>query len=135
MDRALAAKDFTMTYKQAYDKIIDAYFKDEIIPMNCNFCFCGTLAHDSSWWKRSDHRDKSYPYSVDEYNSMEAALFGKLYELGKAERWKRNPKYEEVLFAGMSAAVDVLKQIHIERGEVIDEVPVFTKRQLNNQNQ
>lgn len=41
-----------------------------------------------------------------------------------------NEQYEAALFAGMSAALDVLKQIHIERGEVIDEVPVFTKRQL-----
>lgn len=40
------------------------------------------------------------------------------------------PDYENKLFNGMVAALEVLKQIHIEHGEVIDEEPVFTKRIL-----
>jgi len=43
-----------MTYKQAYDKIIDAYFKDEIKPMDSNFCFCGTLHGAKRGWRSGD---------------------------------------------------------------------------------
>lgn len=39
-----------LTYRQAYDKIIDAYFKGEIRPMEAMFCFCGILSDNSSVW-------------------------------------------------------------------------------------
>lgn len=127
-----------MTYKQAYDKIIDAYFRDEIRPYVSEFCFCGTLAGDASWDKNpNDTYQVINGYSIKEYKRMERALMVKLGVKAFTFSWlpdtgvnDSNPEYEAALFAGMSAALDVLKQIHIERGEVIDEVPVFTKRQL-----
>ncbi len=40
------------------------------------------------------------------------------------------PDYEDRLFNAFVATLDVLRQIHIEKGEVIDEIPEFKKRQL-----
>lgn len=123
-----------MTYKQAYDKIIRAYFRDEIKPNSYEFCFCGTLHGNRDW-----DVDERGSYSIPQYRAMEAALFSSFPEtdwrysmpsLDIPAPEKNIPQYEEKLFLGMSAALDVLKQIHIERGEVIDETPVFTKRQL-----
>lgn len=134
-----------LTYRQAYDKIIEAYFNDEIKPYHGQFCFCGTLAHtpgssayDHNYWRQDD-------YSHRELDKMEAALLITIMDLtlGGGDKYFtcmdderttviNHPNYEYALFEGMSAALDVLKQIHIERGEVIDELPVFAKRELAN---
>lgn len=134
-----------MTYKQAYDKIIDAYFKDEIEPYNREFCFCGTLGAINL----NDfliHWDTRLYSNVDYYN-MEYALLSTIRDLtvGKNESIyincdrdmvTKHPNYEQVLFEGMSAALDVLKQIHINRGEIIDEpIETFKKRELTSKKQ
>jgi len=129
----------TLTYKQAFDKITEAYIKGEIKPFDSDFCFCGTLASGRSWVE-----DKCPLYSRNDFVIMEAALLMQFYSSGyNVTRYGRGPAewaiagadestpyYEEILFAGMCAALEVLKQIHIERGEIIDETPAFTKRQL-----
>ena len=115
-----------MNYQQAYNKIIEAYFRDEIKPMHREFCFCGTLAGGEDWNKNSSYNNR-------EYGDMESALLENIshYNCNKILYDETpNSEYEKQLFAGMSAALDVLKQIHIERGEVIDEVPAFTLRNV-----
>jgi hypothetical protein len=140
----------TLTYKQAYDKIIEAYFKDEIKPYNGQFCFCGTLAGFviSNAFEQPDNY-RGWPtneYSSNELNKMEVALLyaiyngvngtGNIYEpfaydmTETRERTISHPNYENALFAGMCAALEVLKDIHRARNENVDEVPVFTKRNL-----
>lgn len=123
-----------MTYKQAYDKIIEAYFKDEIHPLDSSFCFCGTLCDNKTDWfgsARYFHFD-SHGYKGDDFVLMETALLDTIYPSDTPVGFNciGSPGYEQLLFEGMCAALDVLKQIHIERGEAIDEVPEFTKRQL-----
>lgn len=131
----------TPTYQQQFDKITEAYIRDEIKPLSKLFCFCGTLSND--WMKG----DKNYSYK--EYADMEEALFSTIPEIeymGKGtlstskfaasiglldfldEPEKQIPNYEDKLFSGMVAALEVLKQIHIERGEVIDTPPQFIQR-------
>lgn len=127
-----------MTYKQAYDKIIDAYFKDEIKPINPSFCFCGTLCDNSKEWftpfsdpdKHRFHCD-SHGYTGIQFSLMEAALFDGMINAGLNPTEKSHPNYEAGLFAGMCAALNVLKEIHLERGEDVDGVPALTKRELN----
>ena len=124
-----------LTYKQAFDKITEAYIKEEIKPMRMDFCFCGTLACEvkerdiGSYW--DDER-----YSEQEYLRMEIALMkglgakrvigGNGWHIGTERPYDAD--YEERLFAGMCAALDVLKSIHKERGEEVESVPVFKKR-------
>lgn len=131
-----------MTYREAYNKIIDAYFKDEIKPMDPNFCFCGTLAGGSSW-VYSKYLQEEHDYSREEYVEMEKALLLRVgaYIPVKPYLFDQRPAYvimgdrligpvyEENLFKGMCAALDVLKGIHMGRGEEVEELP-FTKRQL-----
>lgn len=122
-----------LTYRQAEDLILQAYFAGKIRIMNANFCFCGTLSPDSGWW-RSENSFHTYPYTLPEYAAMELALFSPFYEHATVQSVGRiiSPfvsdaciakigNYDEKLFAGMCAALDVLKQIHINRGEIIDQ--------------
>ena len=131
-----------MTYKQAREKIIEAYFRDEIKPMNPNFCFCGTLCNNNSEWHRSTtngvHNDFGGYLGV-EYVKMERALLGKLKVKGYYAMESDNPyvsandpRYEDRLFEGMAAALEVLRQIHEERGDpTVKEVhELFQKREL-----
>src|SRR6187431_3627039 len=103
-------KSGSMIYNEAYNKIIEAYFKDEIKPYDSSFCFCGTLADNTAHWFGSTlgrfHRDYA-GYKGLEYLRMERALLDTIQGA--------NGDYETLLFLGMSAALDVLKQIHIER--------------------
>jgi hypothetical protein len=124
-----------MKYSEAYDKIIQAYFKDEIKPWDASFCFCGNLCDKSnSWYLKSGYENNnhvSHGYKGKELHRMERALLDTLYSLKIFAGTPTNtPSFENGLFKGMSAALDELKQIHIERGEVIDETPAFNKRQL-----
>lgn len=143
-----------LTYQQAYDRIITAYFKGEIEPYNKQFCFCGTLA----WQAR--RYNNSWAHSIYDYSDlkkMEGALLltiseemtsfipqmkdnkyanmvediGMPYTNSLREVLKKHPKYEDALFKGMCAALEVLKQIHRSRGENVDEyIPEFKKREL-----
>jgi len=134
-----------LTYKEAYNKIIDAYFKDEIKPYNEEFCFCGTLLNnDRDWWENVHHNMKGFgDYSYLELYEMEKALLiplmtlaGRRYKTnyllidGDRDRVEGSELFEDRLFEGMQSALDVLKQIHKDRGESVDEETTFTKRVL-----
>lgn len=117
-----------MTYKQAFDKITEAYIKGEIVPMETKFCFCGTLCNNgTAWISPNGCREENLPYTWKEFSNMEYKLLMTIIQCGGDNR---NPT-EEALFQGMCAALEVLKQIHISRGENVDEVP-FVKRELVN---
>ena len=128
----------TLTYKQAFDLITEAYIKGEIKPFDPKFCFCGTLCGNRTTWASVGFRKQHHNYSLKQYGQMERALFSPFPEitwlsngdLDYSVRVEDLPYFEEKLFKGMTAALEVLRQIHIERGEVIDETPVFAKRQL-----
>jgi hypothetical protein len=131
-----------LTYKQAFDKITEAYIKGEIQPYDSTFCFCGTLSTSKCWNQPEYCNYDELEYRKDQYINMEMALLtalgntpsgrGEFYWRGDGDGANSEPstEYENKLFAGMCAALEVLKQIHIERGEIIDETPAFTKRQL-----
>ena len=131
-----------LTYHEAHDLIIQAYFKDEIKPLDPAFCFCGTLNQgDESWFVEYNKKKNGIYYTADELKKMEDPLLNKLRELMPNKGLdcfpfipghiiRKHPEYENYLFAGMSAALDVLKEIHRSRGEDVDGLPVFTKREL-----
>lgn len=121
-----------LTYRQAYDKIIDAYFRNEIKPEDPQFCFCGTLCDNFPGWYGCRLDEWHYPshgYKGEDFVKMERALCDQTKPFGAGND---SPEYEQALFAGMSAALDVLKEIHRSRGENVDEdIPAFTKRELS----
>lgn len=94
--------------------------------MESQFCFCGTLCDNTnSWFKipMARHND-SHGYKGKDFVKMETALLNKIGVNGNY------PQYEDDLFAGMCASLEVLKDIHRSRGEDVDNVPVFTKRDV-----
>lgn len=128
----------TLTYRQAYDKIIEAYFKDEIKPWDAEFCFCGNLCDKSGEWYMlaiPNNMVITKGYRGFEFHMMERALLDTMYEMNVfASTNVDTKKYEDALFAGMVKALDVLKEIHRSRGENVDEdIPAFTKREFAKQ--
>lgn len=156
-----------MTYKQAFDKITEAYIKGEIKPYSKSYCVCGNLSGGREWSRIMSYREfdndvfvREYSgdkfierpmmelrakhfYSGYEYYAIEDALLTTIKNIAFPDSESKystvdlfhepedNPKYEEALFKGMCAALEVLKQIHISRGETIDET-AFIKRELVN---
>lgn len=131
-----------LTYKEAYDKIIEAYFKDEIKPMDPEFCFCGTLCNGNKEWASHTNPKKKFGFTARELARMESALLTPLIEIGVLKsgnyrgnwyrgRFSENDKdYEDLLFKGMSDALDVLRDIYKENGENTEETENFVKRTL-----
>lgn len=116
-----------LTYIEARDKIWNAYFKDEIEPLDANFCFCGTLCENKTDWfhdsPEKEHKDYG-SYTGKEYGKMEFPMLN-------IDSYRGDPDYEDRLFEGLLESLEVLKQIHRERGEVIPEdEPLLTKRKL-----
>lgn len=112
-----------LNYKQAFDKITEAYIKGEIKALDSNFCFCGTLCGNSMDWNYGLEDSPAYNlYSKKEYKRMEDPLLSISYDIDN------NPKSEDEFFEAMCQSLEVLKEIHRSRGENVDEVPVFTKR-------
>ena len=137
-----------LTYQQAFNLITEAYIKDEIRPYKQEFCFCGTLNNnDGQYWSSAKKKHDGHYYYGFEFQRMEEALLRGIKKIvlpednsndilfigsgSKRDDIQESEKYEDALFQGMSDALDVLKQIHRERGEDVEEVQTkFTKRQL-----
>lgn len=133
------------TYKEQYDKIVEAYFKGEIKPYNAHFCFCGTLCDNTNKWFglcELDHHDFA-GYKGDDFVKMERALLRTIsnhLKLNDFDMWgdeegalcspDEHPQYETALFNGMTAALEVLRQIHAERGDVTAIETPLVKRKL-----
>jgi len=126
------------TFKQAFDKITEAYIKGDIQPYHVDFCFCGTLAS-----RRGISWDTSI-YSFAQLSAMEFALLEEIraQTMGGPDMYFRtgngisresvfnHPRYEQALFDGMVKALDVLRKIHISRGEDVEAFE-FKKRELS----
>lgn len=129
-----------LTYNEAYSKIIEAYFRDEIKISDPEFCFCGTLNMNyGDYWCGYNYKRNGIYYTGNELQKMEAALLTTINDqltvtdiyIDTIDVIMCDPDYETALFAGMSAALDVLKEIHRERGEDVDgDIQVFSKRNL-----
>lgn len=126
------------TYKEQYDKITRAYFRNEIEPyLNCA-CFIGNLLNNTDKWNAM--RDcitgnKMTPvvdaktldpvfgfYTIEEICEMENNF------LDAIENYSYTG-WENSVFYAMSSTLDMLRKIHESKGE-ITEVQSFTKRQL-----
>lgn len=139
-----------LTHKEARDKLVEAYLNDKIHPYDITSCVCGILNdHKGDWFscvvthtalRCHYHNDTQY-YSGVELYDMEHALLQHLHEVFKNKtkydphvnkvHISKLPNYEDELFIGFCKSLDVLKEIHIRRGENVDEdIPV--KRLLTN---
>ena len=155
-----------MNYKQQYDKLTEAYIKNEVTPWSpCN-CFVGNLLNNNCQWVKG----RSIPYTngtmknnlINGYKNLEIDNYKVINECIKSEAkgyytseeiislesrfmstYLENLDVdtssinellllinEDALFLAFEAALDLLKYIHISKGENIEEQFTFTKRTL-----
>lgn len=127
------------SYNEMFNKITEAYISGKLEPCNSCACFIGNMLNGKYGW--ADKRILSNPiialkpdeyetvfgfYTMSEIVSMEENF---LHTINLSDGQKSN-KYEDTLFMAMETTLDMLKSIHESKGEIIDEAPVFTKRQL-----
>lgn len=140
------------TYKEQFDKITTAYFKDEVEPEQSCACFIGNLLNGNEGWEdvRDFEREWTKDYVVTGYLNPNGYWYkrglaviaiesGGLYnadQIVEMEKnfltiWYNGGKTEDSLFLAMSSTLDMLREIHESKGE-ITEVQPFAKRQLVN---
>ena len=142
----------TPTYKQQFDKLTEAYIMGNVDPWECKACFVGNLLGGDQWEDiRSGAMAKTVQtgtpnkvssnykahlaidfikersnglYTPEEIISLEATF---LHSYG----FDRGGSVDEnALFISFEKTLNLLKQIHISKGEIIDDAPVFQKRTL-----
>lgn len=153
------------TYQQQYNKLTEAYIRNEVNPFaNCK-CFVGNLLNNNSQWhscrvfEKTD--DRGYPdlsrgeenvdciyysvgkriiiaesdnlYTVKEIIAIENRFLTVFTQNSSLNVWHPcaiKEADEEALFKAFETTLDLLKEIHINKGEIIDDVPIFSKRKL-----
>ena len=147
----------TPTYKEQFDKLTRAYIENRVDPFNDCACFVGNLLNGNEYWgcERTwkisgdilDSLDSTYMsgtevinkvlekesnsyYLPDEIIILERTFLKAFSRHGGKRKGKDGWKGEDALFAAFEITLDLLKQIHQSKGEIIDETPVFQKRQL-----
>ncbi len=161
-----------MNYSQAFNKLTEAYIKDEVNPFSSCNCFVGNLLDNSNKWAHNREyqevinkkfkitscvtENKTFDnYTMQEIVKLERMFlityikFGKREEFcenedefnygketdffSKDETWENVSKIQEdALFKAFEKTLDLLKDIHKNKGEDIDNqfIPEFKKREL-----
>ena len=138
------------TFREQYDKIVDAYLRDELEPKNSCACFIGNLLNNSSKWVWCRDWNVKYDpiittdsksylvglrvitleskglYTPEEIVEMEA-LF--LKSCGGMNWLRDNNVTEENLFKAMEVTLQLLREIHEFKGEVVEDY-TFKQRKL-----
>lgn len=140
------------TFKEQFDKLTEAYIKDEVNGYNCSQCFVGNLLQGNASWT-SEEGFWTIPSDVRGFYSQQEVLMvedifmrpltgfvcqlarkgidGPPYAQDRYNNYiKAEAGYEDVLFEAFTLALDALKGVHIAHGEQIDDAPVFVKRKL-----
>lgn len=152
-----------ISYTTQYNKLTEAYIRNEVNPfMDCN-CFVGNLLNNHGSWSGirnfgrtnnsidfcpilKNYNDFGYNYGRDTIISNSEGMYTPedIVSLEKRFLQKFNAncncvffdknhttlEEEEALFIAFESTLDLLKEIHISKGEVIDDSPKFVKREL-----
>lgn len=139
------------TFKQSFDLLTEAYINGEVNPYDSHFCFCGNLENNNVNWQNTKGYTntlyKELNYTADDYIEMELAFMSRFFKYFGFGVCQNNntvkqynsgtldlPGYEDVLWQAFNDALEVLRQIHIARGEEV-ELAVMGKRVKQNSNQ
>lgn len=147
------------SYKSQFDKLTVAYIANQVNPYDCCGCFVGNLLNRTSMWNRcksdliiydmgstvgrvvtpqemeearlSIEAQSNGFYTPEEIIDLEGNFMRIVRGYGDFKSWRHpTPKMEDVLFRAFEATLNGLKQLHLSKGEIIDETPVFVKRSL-----
>lgn len=147
----------TPTYKEQFDKLTEAYIRGEVNHNNDFACFVGNLLNRSRWWSKSRYisvkattwevtsvfnpdklhfiytaiaNEANGLYTPVEIIRLEKKFLETFYKEYQCFFSNMTDKYENAIFVAFEETLELLKQIHISKGEIIDETPKFTKREL-----
>lgn len=145
------------TYKEQFDKLTRAYIEMKVDPFSCSGCFVGNLLNGNPEWNRAkkqimirdldghlrhvnDEEISKALEAIDKeskglYSPKEILIIEKIFmcNLLPSERWMRGnltEKMEDDLFKNFIKALEALKNLHIAKGEEIEEEFIFKKREL-----
>lgn len=123
-----------------YNKIVGAYLRDELRPMDSCACFVGNLMNGRSTWRYLQlNRTNAYGliclemeannfYTAEEVCQLEE-IFMHMGEEDSVAYRIHPPDYEDRLYRAMERALLYLRQLHESKGEVIEGYK-FRKREL-----
>jgi hypothetical protein len=142
------------TFQEQYNKIVDAYYKDELVPYANCACFVGNLLNnDDNWalgrgnkfgttnrrWESITEAEQCIKknangfYTLQEILALEMIFMDTLHKNltndAPSPLRKKWEGWENSLFDAMSTTLDALKLIHASKGEVIESFS-FQKRKL-----
>lgn len=144
------------SFEQQYQKIVQAYYRNELKPFSGCACFVGNLLNNKDGWEEVriaralvaklppvlNENGWSYSEGVEciqkeskgLYTPLEIATLEHVFimryvnEGGKMDTYE--PLHEDALFQAMSAALQHLKDLHISKGETVSDYN-FQKRTLH----
>lgn len=137
----------TPTYKEQFDKLTRAYINNEVKPFDHCACFIGNLLNGKDEWfhckmmlgrinpekeeydigKQVIDEESNGLYTPEEIIDLEYTFMCE-YQDGDGHRC--DSVSEERLFTAFENGLEHLKQIHISKGENIEEQFEFKKREL-----
>jgi len=138
----------TPTYKEQFDKLTAAYINNEVNPYDACACFVGNLLNNKGAWAFREWTGQRAPYksavecvfkeSNGFYTPKEMYMLEYIFISNISDNtpnsWFRerlnDANYENALFIAFEKTLEALKALHISKGEVIEEAPIFNKRVL-----
>lgn len=146
------------SFMEQFNKLTEAYISNKVNPFESCGCFVGNLLNRHTKWHyvkpsctvmtfgmatRSPNADEleignkvlreqsNGLYTGREIEQLEKSFMRGLGDYGGVMSWKQpSATAEQLLFRNFSTTLDLLRQVHISKGEIIEERPVFNKRQL-----
>lgn len=140
------------TFKQQFDKLTEAYIKGEVDPFKDCACFVGNLLNGDGYWGLSRNLDfdgssycilpKTYEgwvhkfglmtikkqseglYNQQDIIQLELLFLNTYVKNGGTGESDIN---EDALFKAFEVTLDLLKKIHISKGEQVEDC-IFQKR-------
>jgi len=135
-----------------YNKIVNAYLKNELKPCLPCACFVGNLLNNTREWIQARGLDfevlnsqdlwikegKSCileegggVYTPEDIFKLESNFMKCIYgeDLIKCEDDFEEGEFEEAIYQAMESTLLILKEIHISKGEMVEDY-IFTKRNL-----
>lgn len=143
-----------MNYKQQFDKLTEAYANNKVSPYDSCACFVGNMLNGNDKWissregntligfimKNLEYVNKAIEEEAEGYYTAKEIFdieFVFMYTIRRGVvdtvNYVHSKNWEDILFEGFEAALELLKEIHISKGEDIDSqfIPKFVKRELH----
>ena len=147
------------SFKEQFDKLTEAYIAGKVNPFRTCACFVGNLLNGNATWTnlKDFHLDLQIFSTCDipkrttdiiERSKQDLQIEGKglytiediikleenfmLFFMNQGMAWLGNEvdaEMEECLFQAFYSTLEALRKLHVSKGEVVDETPVFVKRQ------